>query len=102
MEFTIKFNTVIESGWSIVYTFIEGSQVIISISKDQFCLPVSKNTADFDEMLHDAAFLLGLHGLPKYTFRGFWSTKGSKRLCLSERIKIQGFKVILQYFSRQM
>ena len=34
------------------------------------------NSADPDEMQHDAAFHLGLHCLPKYLFRGFQSTKG--------------------------
>ena len=31
-----------------------------------------------DEMLHHVAFYLGLHCLPKYSFRGFWSKKGLK------------------------
>ena len=34
------------------------------------------NSADRDEMQHDAAFHLGLHCLPKYLFRGFQYTKG--------------------------
>ena len=29
------------------------------------------NSADPDEMQHQAAFHLGLHCLPKYVFRGF-------------------------------
>ena len=75
MEFPIKFDTV-KSGWSIV--FIEGSQVIIlkkcyiSFSKIDFVLA---NSADPDEMLHYAAFHLGLHCLPKYPYRGFWYTR---------------------------
>ena len=58
----------IHSGWSIVY--MRGSQVIISIqnyiyfSKYRF---VTANSADPDEMPHDAAFNLGLHYLPKYS-----------------------------------
>ena len=32
---------------------------------------VIANSADPDEMPHYAAFHLGLHCLPKYTFRGF-------------------------------
>ena len=68
MEFPIKFDTV-ESGWSIVY--IEGSQVIIFIIvflslKINFVLAKS---ADPDEMLHYAAFHLGLHCLPKTHLR---------------------------------
>ena len=64
MECSIKSNKV-KSGWSIVY--IEGSKVIISIkcisfSEDQFILA---NSADHDEMPHNVAFHLGLHGLPK-------------------------------------
>ena len=68
-EFLITFDTV-KSGWSILY--IEGSQVIISIQKNlslkiDFALA---NSADPDEMLHYAAFHLGLHCLPKYQFWG--------------------------------
>ena len=68
MEFPIEFDTV-KSGWCIVY--IEVSQVIIfskygiSVSEDCFCL--SKQCSP-DEMLHFAAFHLGLHCLPKYLF----------------------------------
>ena len=74
MECSIKFDTV-RSGWSIVY--IEGSQVIISkkylsFLKINFVLAKS---ADPDEMPHYAAFHLGLHCLPKYWFRCFWSSK---------------------------
>ena len=34
------------------------------------------NSADPDEMQHNAAFHLGLHYLPEYPFRGFQYTKG--------------------------
>ena len=34
------------------------------------------NSADNDEMQHNAAFYLGLHCLPKYMFKGFQYTKG--------------------------
>ena len=52
---------------------------------------VLANSADPDEMLHYAAFHLDLHGLPKYLFRGFQSTKATfyilttifDRICLS-------------------
>ena len=37
---------------------------------------VLANSADPDEMQHDAAFYLSLHCLSKYPCRGFWSTKG--------------------------
>ena len=46
------------------------------------CISVSKfflilaNSADPDEIQHDAAFHLGLHCLPTYPFRGFLYTKG--------------------------
>ena len=36
---------------------------------------VSANSADPDEMMHNAAFCLGLHSLTKYPFRGFRSSK---------------------------
>ena len=61
MELTIKFETV-KSGWSIVY--IEGLQVII-LEKLYFFLWRSDSAAQ-DEMLHYAAFHLGLHCLQKY------------------------------------
>ena len=75
MEFSIKFDTV-KSGWSIVY--IEGSQVIISKNVVFLSLKIDcskANSADPDEMSHYVAFHLGLHCLPKYPFRGFWSSK---------------------------
>ena len=34
------------------------------------------NSADPDEMPHDAAFHLDIHCLSKYPFRGFWSKQG--------------------------
>ena len=37
---------------------------------------VKAKSADPDEMLHDAAFHLGLHCLPKYPFRGIQYAKG--------------------------
>ena len=63
MEFSIKLHT-IKSGWSIVYN--EGSQVenfkniAFLFLKIDFVL---LNSADPDEMQHDAAFHLGLHCL---------------------------------------
>ena len=63
MEISIKFDTV-KSGWSIIY--IEGSQVII---KRNVVFPSLKidfglaNSANPDEMLHNAAFHLGLNCL---------------------------------------
>ena len=78
MEFSIKLHT-IKSGWSIIY--IEGSWVRIS-KKILYFFPlkidlVFSSSADPDEMLHYTAFHLGLHGLPKYLFRGFQSTKAT-------------------------
>ena len=75
MEFSLNLHA-INSGWSIVY--IEGSQVTISqkssisLSKYHFVLA---NSAGPDKMMHYVAFHLGPHFLPKYTLRGFRSTK---------------------------
>ena len=73
----IKLHT-IKLGWSIPY--IEGSQVII-LKKIIVFLSlkidfVLANSVDPDEMLHYAAFHLGLHCLPNYPFRVYWSSKG--------------------------
>ena len=38
--------------------------------------PVLASSVDPDEMLHNAAFHLGLHCLSKYSFNGFQYTKG--------------------------
>ena len=73
MEFAIKFDTV-KSGWSIVY--IEGYNLKIYIFLSRKIYFVLASSADPDEMPHDAAFLLGLHCLPNFPFRGFWYTKG--------------------------
>ena len=59
MEFSIKSDTV--KGWSFVY--IVGSQVIIL--KNIIVFLTLKNSADPDEMLHYAAFHLGLYCYPK-------------------------------------
>ena len=37
---------------------------------------ISATSADPDEMPHNVAFHLGLHCLPKFSFRGFQYTKG--------------------------
>ena len=72
MEFSVKLRVhPNKSGWSIVY--IEGPQatgknIFFSFSEDPF---VKANSADPHEMLHSTAFHLGLHCLPRYTFRGF-------------------------------
>ena len=55
----------------MVHLYFEGLQP--TISKNTLFLPlnsllVSANSEDPDEMLHNAAFHLGLHGLPKYSF----------------------------------
>ena len=70
MEFSIKFDSVM-SGKFIIY--IKGSQVIISL---KCYFSVSEVCLDPDEMPHYVAFYLGLHCLPKYLFRGFWSLRG--------------------------
>ena len=65
MKKPIKFDSV-KSGRSIVH--VEGSQVIISeiyyisFSEDRFCHSKQRKP---DEMLHHAAFHLGLHCMPK-------------------------------------
>ena len=42
------------------------------------------NSADPDEMQHNAAFLLGLHCLPKYPFRDFQYTMSLRmNLCIN-------------------
>ena len=75
MEFSIKFDTV-KSGWSIIH--IDGvtgynlPKYCISFFEDGFFVLV--NSADTDEIPHQVAFHLGFHCLPKYPFRGFWST----------------------------
>ena len=59
--------------------YIEGSKVIISKSIIFLSLKIDfvlANSADPGEMQHYGAFHLGLHCLPKYPIRGFWSTKG--------------------------
>ena len=45
----------------------------ISFSEDQFVLA---NSEEPDEMLHYAAFHMGLHCFSKYPFIGFWSSEG--------------------------
>ena len=57
---------------SIVY--IKGSQVEFLNYDVLLSLHVALNLAnssDLDEIQHDVAFHLGLHCLPKYSFRGF-------------------------------
>ena len=61
MEFSIKLD-------------IEGSQAIIFKKVVFLSLKIDfifANRADPDEMLHNAAFHLGLHCLQKYLFMGF-------------------------------
>ena len=55
-----------KSGWSIIY--IQGSQVIISPKQYFLSLKIDfvlANSADPDEMPHDAPNRQGLHCLPK-------------------------------------
>ena len=78
MDFPIQIYT-IRMGVFIIY--FKGSQVEI-FKKDVHFSPCLKivfilaNSEDPDEMLHFAAFHLGLHCLQKYTFTGFQYTKG--------------------------
>ena len=44
---------------------------------------VNINSEDPDEMPYDAALYLGLHCLPKYTFRSQWYTQGEINSLLS-------------------
>ena len=44
---------------------------------------VKINSEDPDEMMYDAALYLGLHCLPKYTFRSQWYTLGEINNLLS-------------------
>ena len=69
----MKLDTIM-SGWSIVYIEVTGATNILFLS-----LPINfflANSADPNEMPHYAVFYLGLHGLRKDSFWGFWSTKG--------------------------
>ena len=72
MDSSFWFDT-INLGWSIVY--IEWSHVIISKNIKIGFLSlkivfVLANSVDPDDMLHNAAFHMGLHCFPKYAFRG--------------------------------
>ena len=82
-EYSIKLATAVKLGWSIVC--IKGSQVIIPPPnmiflslKINFVLAYS---ADPDEMLHNAAFHLGFHCLPKYPYRVFSALQKVKAAC---------------------
>ena len=44
----------------------------ILLSEDHFTIT---NSVDQDEMQHKAAFLMGLHCLQKYSFKGFPNTR---------------------------
>ena len=77
MDFPILIIT-IRMGLCIIH--FKGSQVEISKKKYVFqsltIVFILAKSAGPDEMLHFAAFHLGLHYLPKYPFRGFRYTKG--------------------------
>ena len=62
----------------LLIMYFKGSEVEFS---KFWCISIPEviilaNSADPDEMQHDAAFHLGLHCLPTYLFRGFQYTKG--------------------------
>ena len=76
MDFPIQINT-IWTGLSI--KCFKGPQVEIPNNYVLHSLKIIfivANGAGHDEMLHFAAFHLGLHCLPKYPFRGIKYTKG--------------------------
>ena len=55
----------------------------------------SANSKDLDELLHHAAFHLGLRCLPKYLFRGFWSSKGPYWANLPKKRSIYNAKFLV-------
>ena len=68
-------------GISWIQLYWDGPLYILRVSKTITFLSlkidfVLVSSADPDEMLHDAAFHQGPHCLPKYIFRGFWSSMG--------------------------
>ena len=77
MEYPIKFDTV-KSGWSLyilrghMLLFLKNNHKLSLSLKIDFVLT---NSADHDELPHDAAFHQYLHCLPKYPLRVFWYTK---------------------------
>ena len=76
MEFPKKLHT-IKSGWS--FQSIEGAQDIISNNIAFSSLKIDfvlANSADPDEMPHNAAFHLGLRCFSKCSLRGFGSKNG--------------------------
>ena len=60
---------------------------------------VIANSADLDEMPHYAAFHLGLHCLPKYLFRDFWSSKGNPFSTGNLFVSIDALRPCPQIFS---
>ena len=77
MDFPIHIDT-ISMGQPIV--FFKGSQVEYFLYYDVYrslkIVLILANSAEPDEMQHDAAFHLGLHYLPNYPFTGLHDTKG--------------------------
>ena len=76
MEFSIKLNT-IKSEWSTAYS--EEPTVIISKTIMFFFFKIDfviANSADPEEMPHQAEFHLVLNSLQNYLLRDIWSTKG--------------------------
>ena len=70
----------INLGCSVVYT--EGSQVLIfNAFLSLKIVHGIANCVDPDEMQHYGAFHLGLHCLPKNSFRDFWSSQCCGLVC---------------------
>ena len=73
----------INLGWYSIY--IAGHKFLLK--KSAFLtlniIFVQINSEDPDEMPYDAALYLGLHCLPKYTFRSQWYTQGEINSLLS-------------------
>ena len=67
----------INLGWSYTYLMVSGynfQKILYSYCLNMKIVSTFTNSVDFDEKMHYAAFHLGLHCLPKYSFRGFLNT----------------------------
>ena len=76
MDFRIYIDTIC---MGLPIMFFKRSQVVfwkLCVYLSLKIVLVLANSADPDEMQHDAAFHLGLHCLPNYPFTGLHDTKG--------------------------
>ena len=69
MDFPIHIDT--SMGLPIVYFKGSREEFSKSLLLSLKIVLILANSADTDEMQHNAAFHLGFHFLPKYPFRGF-------------------------------